>query len=239
MKTFYQQFLFEHRLFFRNKVNLFWNFMFPLMFLLIFGMLNFSGSIDYTLPGIITMALFSSCVISTSIAFVLLRESGFYRRMGVVPIKKQTILGAQIVQRYLLVLLQFVFLVLVSMGVFSASTAYFKPEIFLLITATIFSYLSIGFLVASLSNGVEVANILAMIPFFIMHFLGGAFWPLNVMPKIIQLFASFLPTTYFVSGIKDIVMIDRSILDLGKHFFVILIWGVGCLLLAIKFFRWE
>lgn len=239
MRTFYQQYLFEHRMFFRNKINLFWNFMFPLIFLLIFGMLNFSGSINYTLPGIITMALFSSCVISTSIAFVLLRDQGFYRRMSIVPIEKFTILGAQIIQRYLLVLVQTIFLVFVSLIVFSASTAYFKPEIFLLITVAIFSFLSMGFLVASLSSGVEVANILAMLPFFILLFLGGAFWPTNVMPKFLQAFASFLPTTYFVSGIKDIVMIDLSIFDMGKHFLVILVWGVICLVLAIKFFRWE
>jgi len=213
--------------------------MFPLIFLLLFGMMNFGGSIDYTLPGIITMALFTSCVISTSIAFVLLRDKGYFRRMGVVPIKKRTILGAQIVQRYILVIIQIVFLVVVALFVFSASTDYFKLEIFILVSVSIFSFLSMGFLVVSLSNGVEVANIFAMLLYFILLFMGGAFWPLNIMPNFLQVFASFLPTTYFVSGIKDIVMIDLSIFNMGKHFLVIFLWGVGSLLLAIKFFRWE
>jgi ABC-2 type transport system permease protein len=239
MRTFYQQYLFEHRLFFRNKVNLFWNFLFPLIFLLLFGTMKFGGSIDYTLPGIITMALFTSCVISSSIAFVLLRDQGFYRRVNIVPVKKITILGAQILQRYILVIIQMIFLVVVALIVFSASIDYFKFEIFILISAAIFSFLSMGFMIASFSKGVEVANIFSMLLYFGLLFLGGTFWPLSVMPDFLQTFASFLPTTYFVSGIKDIVMIDMSIFDMGKHFLVILVWGVICLGLAIKFFRWE
>ena len=239
MHTFYQQFLFEHRLFFRNKVNLFWNFLFPLIFLLFFGMMRFGGSIDYTLPGIITMALFTSCVISSSIAFVLLRDQGYYRRINIVPLKKQTILGAQILQRYILVMIQMIFLVIVALIVFSASLDYFKFEIFILTSVAIFSFLSMGFLIASISKGVEVANILSMLFYFGLLFLGGAFWPLSVMPDFLQTFASFLPTTYFVSGVKDIVMIDMSIFDMGKHFLVIFVWGLVCLGLAIKFFRWE
>jgi ABC-2 type transport system permease protein len=127
----------------------------------------------------------------------------------------------------------------VALFVFSASTDYFKLEIFILVSVSIFSFLSMGFLVVSLSKGVEVANIFAMLLYFILLFMGGAFWPLNIMPNFLQVVASFLPTTYFVSGIKDIVMIDLSIFNMGKHFFVIFIWGVGSLMLAIKFFRWE
>jgi ABC-2 type transport system permease protein len=239
MRSFYQQFLFEQRMFFRDKVNLFWNFMFPLIFLLLFGVLKFGGTIDHTLPGIIVMALFSSCVISSSIAFVLLREKGFYRRMGIVPIQKRILLSAQILQRYILVIIQTVFLIVVAFFVFSASLSYFKLEVFLLISFSIFTFLSMGFLIANFSHNVEVANILSMLPFFILLFLGGAFWPISIMPKFLQIFASFLPTTYLVSGMKDVVMIDTSLFELGKHLLVIFIWGLGCLLLTIKFFRWE
>jgi ABC-2 type transport system permease protein len=159
--------------------------------------------------------------------------------MGIVPIQKRILLSAQIVQRYILVIVQTVFLIIVALIIFSASLSYFKLEIFFLISLSIFTFLSMGFLVANLSNSVEVANILSMLPFFILLFLGGAFWPVSIMPKFLQTFASFLPTFYLVSGIKDVVMIDTSLFELGKHFLVILIWGLGCLFFTIKFFRWE
>jgi len=189
MRTFFQQFLFEHRMFYRDKVSVFWNFFFPLFFLLLFGALKFGGSIDFILPGIIVMALFSTCVITTAISFVLLREKGYYRRMEIVPINRFMLLCAQILQRYVVVIVQIVFLILVAFIVFSASLDYFQLEIVFLISCGIFTFLSLGFLVANLASNVETANVLAMLPFFIMLFLGGAFWPLTVMPHFLQVFA--------------------------------------------------
>ncbi|HDL18310.1 MAG TPA: ABC transporter permease [Bacteroidetes bacterium] len=239
MHTLVQQYLFENRLFFRNKMNVFWNYIFPLFFLLLFGSLNFGGSIDYVLPGIIIMAIASSCLISTGISFVLMREKGYYRRMSIVPVSRFFLLGTQILQRYVVVLTQIVFLNLVALIVFSASPAYFGLDVWLLVSFGIFTFLALGFLAANISPNVEAAEAFTMLPFFTLLFLGGAFWPLSIMPEFLQKFAVFLPTPYLIGGIQSIVMIDASIFDLGKNILVLIAWGAVSLIMAVKFFRWE
>lgn len=239
MNPFLRQFQFENRLFFRARVNVFWNFLIPLFFLLLFGSLNFGGSINYTLPGILVMALFSSCVISTGISYSLMREKGYYRRMKTVPVNRPLLLSAQILQRFFVVICQILFLIAISLGIFSASFAYLKPEIFLLVSVGIFTFLSFGFLLANVTRSVEMTQIVTLLAFFILLFLGGAFWPVSMMPGVFQAIAKFFPTPYLITGIQDVVMIDAGILDLGKIFLMLFIWGGVSLALAIKFFRWE
>lgn len=239
MQTFMQQFLFENRLFFRNKMNVFWNYIFPLFFLLLFGTLNFGGSIDYVLPGIIIMSMASSCLISTGISFVLMREKGYYRRMSAIPVSRFFLLGTQILQRYVVVLTQIIFLNLVALVVFSASLVYFSLNVWFLVSIGIFTFLTLGFLAANISPNVEAAEAFTMLPFFTLLFLGGAFWPLSIMPPFLQKFAFYLPTYYLINGVQSIVLTDASIFDLGKNILVLFIWGVVSLILAVKFFKWE
>lgn len=244
MNTFWQQTLAEVREFIRMKSTMFWTFMFPAFFILLFGFLNFGTSsnvryINYLLPAMIMMALITTCITSTVLGFVSDREKGYYRRLFATPLKKWVLLGSQIVCRFFIVLLQTIFLIVIAMLVFGATMPGKTILFWIVLFFGIVTFLCIGFLIASIVRKVETAMPVAMIVFFIMIFLGGAFWPINIMPSFLQKVSKLLPSTYLNDALFQSTVLNVNVSALGQHFLVLAIWGGVCITLAIILFKWE
>ncbi|MFB0564969.1 MAG: ABC transporter permease [Candidatus Aminicenantaceae bacterium] len=244
MHVLWLQFISEVKVFLRYKVTVFWTFFFPLFFMVLFALLDFGGDaplpyINYLLPAMIMMALLTTCFISTSIAFVLNREKGYYRRLFVTPLKKWTLLGGQIASRFLIILLQTVFLILVGVIFFGARMPGKNFEFWAVLVMGIFAFLSIGFFLASIVRREETVLPVSMIMFFMMLFLGGGFWPVSVMPKFLRYISKVLPSTYFNEALFKTTIESVSLGSLGLHFLVMAAWFVCFLVLAVTFFKWE
>jgi len=212
--------------------------------MVLFALLNFGGEtpipmINYLLPAMIMMALITTCIISTSIVFVLNREKGYYRRLFVTPLKKWMLLGGQIASRFLIVLLQTVFLIAVAVIFFDARMAGKNFQFWIVLAMGIFTFLSIGFFLASIVRREETVLPIAMSTFFLMIFLGGAFWPISVMPKFLRYFSKILPSTYLNEALLKTTIESVGLNSLGLHFLVMAAWLVCFLVLAVTFFKWE
>jgi len=244
MNALWLQTLCEIKLFFRYKVTVFWTFLFPVFFMVLFGLLNFgTGSsiryIDYLLPGMIMMALLTTCIQSTSIAFVINKEKGYYRRLFVTPLKKWVLIVGQIASRFLIVFLQTIFLIVVAVIFFKAQIPGKNFEFWLILFMGILTFLSIGFFLASVVRREETVQPMSMMVFFLMIFLGGAFWPVSAMPGFLQRFGSILPATYLTDGLLKTTVQSVGITALGNHFLIMTIWLVAFFVLSIIFFKWE
>jgi len=94
----------ETKLFLRRKDDLFWTLAFPMFFMILYGLIYGDmvwddygmRAIDYILPGIIVMALMVTGIMATATGFVEEREKKIYRRLSLTPLKRQTIIGGQI-----------------------------------------------------------------------------------------------------------------------------------------------
>jgi len=122
MRVLLNQIKIETKLFLRYKETVFWNFAFPVFFMVLFGLIGFGGDrvqyINFLLPGIIVMALMTTCIISTAIDIVSDRAKGIFRRLFVTPLPKSVLLGGKIINRYVIVLLQTILLNCNSSSIF-------------------------------------------------------------------------------------------------------------------------
>ena len=129
MKTLVGQIELETRLFLREKESLFWTLVFPIFMIVLFGliwkdeMFGTIPAINYILSGIIVMAVMITCLVNTAMGIVEDREKGLFRRLSLTPLKRQTLIGGQLVNRYLIVLAQTAILIAIGVTFFGASVS--------------------------------------------------------------------------------------------------------------------
>jgi len=237
----------ETKLFFRRKDELFWNLALPMFFMVLYGFLYGDTkwaefeirAIDYMFPGIVVMALMVNGIMVNATGFVEERGKGIYRRLSLTPLKRQTIIGAQIIHRYIVSLVQT--LLLLAVGVFGFNVNIVGNYFFFWLVLTFGSlcFLSIGFALATLIRSTRSATPICLIVFFMLLFLGGIFFPLNTMPDFLAIISKVLPSTNLNDALR-LILIEGT--GLGAAWLELLIvggWFVVSLGLSIKFFRWE
>lgn len=247
MRIIGRQVMLEMRLFLRRKDDLFWTMAFPLFFIVLFGLIyqdmqweDFGlRAIEYILPGIVVMALMTSGIMATASGFVEERERGIYRRLSLTPLKRHTILGGQLIQRYLVNLVQTALLLTVGVLAFNISIKGNPFWVWLAVTLGALCFLSIGFLLTALIKTARAANGISMVVFFLLMFLGGVFFPNEMMPGFLRAFSNALPSTNLNDVFRAVMIMDQGAGEIWRQLLIAGGWFVGSLVLAVRLFRWE
>jgi ABC-2 type transport system permease protein len=236
----------ETKLFLREKEEVLWGFLFPVFMMLLMGFLNKDSMItetlsylDWFMPGMIVLAVMTTCIINVAIGIVGEREKGIYRRLFLTPLKRSTLIGAKIVNRYVIVLLQTVIIIAIGMIAFKVGIVGNYGLLFLVLTVGMFSLLALGFALASFIPSAGSAHWISMMVFFVLMFLGALFIPMEIMPDFLQPVAKALPSTCFADAIRGITISGAGIGVFWRELLILIGWFAGCSALAVKFFRWE
>jgi ABC-2 type transport system permease protein len=245
MNTLAGQIKLEFKLFLREKEALFWTLAFPMFMIVLFGCIwkeeTWDGmpTIGYLLPGIIVMAIMTTCIVSTATGVVEEREKGIFRRLSLTPLKRQTLIGGQIVHRYVIVLVQTALLVAIGMAFFGANIGGNFLLFWAVLTLGAIAFLSLGFALAALIKNEKSAHPLSMIIFFTLMFLGGCFIPIDQMPGFLHPVCEALPSLHLNDALRMIAIEKVGISDVWREIPLLLGWLGGCSIVAVKFFRWE
>lgn len=247
MKILARQVMLETRLFLRRKDDLFWTLAFPLFFIVLFGLIYQDvvwedlglRAIEYLLPGIIVMALMTSGIMATASGFVEERERGIYRRLSLTPLKRRTLLGGQLIQRYVVILIQTILLLVVGNLAFDIQISGNLFWSWLVVTLGALCFLSIGFLLTGLIKSARAANGISMIVFFMLMFLGGIYFPNDVMPDFLRTFSNTLPSTNLNDALRAVMIMGLGIEEAWRELLVVGGWFIGSLVVAVRLFRWE
>jgi ABC-2 type transport system permease protein len=247
MSMLISQAILETKLFSRSKVSLFWTMAFPIFFMVLFGLIygnsNWAGmdmrSVDYLLPGIIVMGVMVTGIMHTVIGFVSEREKGVYRRLALTPLKRQTIIGGQMLHNYAIIIVQTLLLLVIGVIAFNIKITGNMLLFWLVLTVGAVSFMSIGFALTGLAKTYRSAMPINQIFYFILMFLGGVFFPNNMLPKFLGHIANILPSTHMNDALRAIFYQGAGFGDIWQHLLVLVGWSVVCLVISIRFFRWE
>jgi ABC-2 type transport system permease protein len=237
----------ETKLFLRRKDDLFWTLVFPMFFMVLYGVIYGDQmwadygmrAIDYMIPGVVVLALMVTGIMATASGFAEEREKGIYRRLSLTPLKRSTLLAGQILHRYLVIVAQTLLLLLVGIVAFKIKIAGNYFLFWLVLTFGAICFLSIGFALTGLIRSARSATPIAMSAFFILMFLGSIFIPINVMPDFLQVISNALPSTHLGDALRLVIINGAGISEMWRSLLIVGVWTIGCLALAIKFFRWE
>ncbi len=97
----------------------------------------------------------------------------------------------------------------------------------------------IGFAVAGISKTTGQAEGIGQVIFLGSLALSGVWFPIAMLPEVLQGIVSFLPLTPVIEGIRAILIEGAAITDLGSQLLVIGIWIAVTYLISFKTFSWE
>jgi len=166
------------------------------------------------------------------------RNKKILKRFKVTPISPAMILSVQIVIYTIYALVSLVLVYLTAKLIFgfelSGNILYFICG-YLLVMLSIFS---IGMMVGGVAPNTKIAGIIASILYFPMLIFSGATLPYEVMPQTLRKIADVLPLT---QGIKLLKAASLG-LPVDSVFVPIIVMAVLsfiCIVISIRFFKWE
>lgn len=222
--------LIEAKLFFRQKIAVFFTFLFPLFLLFLFGSIwgKEPNYFSYLLPMLVSIVAFSNALYGVGAVLSFYRESGILKRIGITPLPARTYIYGLLASRFFLVILQAFFLFILASIFYDVKVKGNFGALILTIIIGILSMISIGGIVASFSKTYEASIAISNVLFTPLSFLSGAFIPIFILPKFLQTVAKGSPLYHFIKVMQEIMVqgkgLSDEIVSLGAV--------IGCLLIC-------
>ena len=195
--------------------------------------------IDFLAPGILSMAIMQSGVYGLALFIVSSREKRILKRLHATPAGAAYILAGRIVPALLISFIQTALLLTLAVVAFGVNIV---GNIGVLVIAAGFGaivFISLGFLVSSVSRSADSAENLTGLITFPMFFLGGVFIPIERLPETVQVLAYSMPLTYFSDALRQIMIHGAGFGEIAVDLGVLAAFALAVFALAVKLFRWE
>lgn len=166
--------------------------------------------IEFFVPGIIAMAVMTSCLSGALSMNAELRQRGILRKLATTPITSAEWLLSSILYQLVLAIASTGAILLVSRLVFDVRLRIdgWLPAFIVL---AVFVFVGIGMLLTPIAKEAESASAAANAFLFPMMFLSGTFFPVEMMPGFLQSFARILPLYYVNEGLRaSMIFIDHA-----------------------------
>jgi ABC-type multidrug transport system permease subunit len=243
MKGYLQLIKVDIKLALRQRVVIFFNYLFPLVFF--FGMSSaFKASTDpgratYVLTMSLVLGILGSGLFGAGVRAIQEREMNILRRYKVTPITSGPILLASMVTGWVIFTPSIVMLVAISHFFNNLPWPSRLPMLLVFISVGLIAFRSIGLVIASVANTMQEGNILVQLLYFPMLLLSGATIPASAFGPTVRIVSGFIPSTYLVKGVNGMLLYDQP----NR---LIWLWAGALVLTAIvgwtvgmKLFRWE
>lgn len=195
--------------------------------------------IDWLVPGIMSMSLLSSVLFGIGVVTASQREKGQLRRFAVTPLPKATFIAAQTVQRFFLVVLQGIIIIIVSMLVFHVQMKGSWFVLILVLTVGLLAFSAFGYAIAARAKKAETTAAIANVFFFPMMFLSGVYFPVEHMPSYLKVIAAAMPLKYLSDAVRLTFFGNETFADLLLPLAVLTAWFVVFFIVAVKMFIWD
>ena len=195
---------------------------------------DFAHPVDFLVPGVLSLAVMASAMVSLGIATGFERRYGVLKRLGTTPLSRGGLLVAKTATVLALELLQILLVVAVGIAIGWHVPAGIIPAVGLLLVGTV-AFTGIGMLMAGTLRA-EATLAAANGLFLVLLFLGGMAYPLAKLPTPIQDFAKALPAAALSETVRSVL--TPQAFPVGE-LAVLVAWAIAAPLLAARYFRWE
>jgi ABC-2 type transport system permease protein len=239
MRGLLQHFRISLRIYFRNKMALFYGYLFPLIFLVAFAVLYRHEKVPLArhMGELLTVCALGGACLGFPTIIVSERERGVWRRYRLVPMASGILVASSVVGRYWLImtagLLQLVLALLLGMPM-PAHPA----ELFVAYSVAAFALLGLGLVIAMLADTVPAVQALGQCIFLPMLIIGGVAVPLASLPPWAQHVAAFFPGRYAVEAIQACVN-GTGLASVRFSLSALLLIGVAGCIAGARLFRWD
>ena len=200
---------------------------------------EFFGYVDFLVPGIMAMAIMTSCIFSLSPTIVSLREQGVMRRLWVTPLSKASFLASHVLFRLLIALAQTLLIVLVAFTLLDTDLTLPILPVLVFVVLGNLNGTAISFIIAGFAKTPEVASTIANVVSLPMLFLCGVFLPMEIMPPKFLPLIRLLPLTHLSEGLRRLMSLDWTFCQLWKSQLALLAYLIAFLTISLLTFKWD
>lgn len=250
----------ELRQFFRSPEQVFFTFLLPVLFVVIFSTV-FSGAIDgppgtekvefaqYFVPGMIATGIVSATFASLAMTVSLEQHDGLLRRLSGTPLPRSAYFAGKIGLALVTSLLEVILILGIGVAAYGVDLPA-DPVKWLVFVAVFFfgvaSCSLLGIAYTRLIRTGSSAPAVVQPPYLILQFISGVFIQYSQVPGFLKVVASVFPLKWMVQGYRYVFLPEWVAQDdygggwrIEEVFVVLTAWFVVSFVLARIFFRWN
>ncbi|WP_456273691.1 ABC transporter permease [Bacillus sp. AK031] len=234
----------ETKMFFRDRLSVFWTFLFPVAMIWLFGSMFVGQEMDSTtfaemfVPSWIGVNIVTTSFFTLGTVLTGYRETGVLRRYQSTPLQPWKILAAHTFQGTVIFTISAVLLMVFGMLMYDLSFPAYIGSTLLALLISILAFFPFALFMTSLAKNTQGAAAISSLFLNLMLFLSGATFPLELMPTILQYVAKILPLYYVIQMLRG-TWSEAPITDYGLEASVLIGIAVVSTILASRFFRWS
>lgn len=243
MKPYIANILITLRMMSRDRMVLFFGYVFPLIFFFLFAQMMSAGQgaglAKQVVCSVLIFGVLGNGFFGAGMRAVSDREQNILRRFKVAPTTAAPLLTGWLFTGWISFIPSALFLL--ALGHFSYGMPW--PErpvaLFVFLSVAVLAFRSIGLILASVVNSMQESQILVQLLYLPMLFLSGATFPVTIMPEWLQIVAQFIPASHLFTGLQGILLRQEPLAELWKSILALVLTMFVSMFLSIKLFRWE
>ena len=212
----------------------------PVLLLVFFSQTNVLptdglANIDFLMPGILSLAIMSTAMVSLGIATGYERSYGVLKRLGTTPLGTKRLVAAKVVATCCIEITQLLALVAVGLILGWNPSSINLPSLLLALVLGTSCFAGLGLIMAGrLRAEINLAAQNGL--YLVLLLLGGILIPNSELPKSIAWLAEVLPSSLLSELLRNIFGNNElKISDLAS----LAIWAIGACLVAVFSFKWS
>lgn len=237
----------------RNRSVLFWNLLFPVMMLVLYGTV-FGGNafaegtagtspgnyINWILPGVLVFNALAFGLITSSSMIMTMRENGVLRRLQATPMPAGHLIGAYLLVNVIIVLLQSLIIIAAAVVLFDATVTAAGLLLALPMTLVgILTFVALGQIISGVAASAGVATMAGNLAYFALLFVTDMILPLEMLPDWLQRVAVYLPSYAVVQLVRPPLMTGALDPRFGLYLVIAVAYALAAGLIAARLFRWS
>jgi len=242
MTAFFHHFMYDFRIGLREKSLLMLNYLFPLGFYVLMGLLMTGLNPTFAptmIPSMILVAVMACTLLGLPNPVVESREAGIFRSFKINGVPALSIISIP-------VLSNFVHMILVSIIITVTAGPFFKAGIpanwgyfVLILLLTIFTFASLGMLIGVVAPNSRYIVLFSQLIFLPSMILGGLMIPSNMLPPALFRISLLLPTVHSMNAWRGLAFNMEPAFNPFSSVLILLVSGVIAFILAIYLFNWD
>jgi ABC-2 type transport system permease protein len=235
----WEQFRFERKLFWRNPSAAFFNFLLPLLLLVLIAS-AFGGDeeeLDVLVPGVAGMGVLATTFTALAFNLTLLRDDGVLKRIRGTPMPAGAYLAGLLGSASLNAFLQVALVVLIGNLVYGVDWPQ-DPLLLVAFTALgVICFAALGIAFSHVIPNEDAAPAYTNAVFLPLIFISGVFYSSDDLPPVLLGIAEALPLKHLIDGLSHAMVGGGG--DIGAAAAVVGGWALAGIFLAVRYFRWE
>ena len=242
MKAFFNHFSFEFRTGIRNQTLLLLNYLFPLGFYAMMGLIMPGLNptfLETMVPAMVVFAVLASTLLGSPELLVTAREAGIFRSYKVNGVPAISILVIPALTTVFHMAIVSAIITVTAPLLFDAPLPVNWPGFALTFLALAFACAGLGALIGVISPDSRMTVLWSQLIFLPSMMLGGMMIPYSQLPETAGRVSRLLPATMAMNTFRGLAMDLTADFDATGSLLVLLAGGVLAFGLAIYLFNWD